>query len=547
MNDIFISYDSEDRALAKRLALTLESQGWSVWWDRDIPYGQLYDEVIAEHLAAARCVIVIWTRHSVNSHWVRTEALEAFERNTLIPALMDAETKIPLQFKLVQTANLLDWQPDDVAHPEFAKLLAHIQEQCTTLQTKADPKPNIAPDSQSNAKPGQQTQLATSSASVVPHRRGKYQFNKKALAILGSIVGLILLAGGITYAMMHWPIATRIQADLLVDRVELTMADATSLPRIDFATAQFEYFSQLTFSPNQLDVIAASPAKTKTDQGNFIQSLQVNNQVILRGDSNKRSSITLNSLTDEHQQTGTLESITIKPDTILKFSTPHAASRTYTLEFSGDELALAPRIVLNGPFKLFAKEVINHQGERLKFNKASSFALHVALGDDHPFVTVASAANRFTITFNIADKAINEPLIKPNSGVTRIEFLKLVGGEGEWASSLIGPGTIRYIDSAKMPPVNLAAHDFLKLDGLNGVTIQAFYYDPQQSGFVLRLMGEVDKITHQAGKWSKDLQLTLFDQFLHDQQLIMMVSILLWVGSVTLGAYKIYQEITKRA
>lgn len=428
MSDIFISYDSEDRAIVKRLAHTLESQGWSVWWDRNIPYGQLYDEVIAEHLTAARCVIVIWTRHSVNSHWVRTEALEAFERNTLIPVLMDEETKIPLQFKLVQTANLLDWQPDDVAHPEFAKLLAHIQEQCAIPQTKTDPKLNIAPDSQPSAKPSQQTQLAASAASVAPHHRGKYQFNKKTLAILGVMVGLSLLVGGITYAMTHWPIATRIQADLLVDRVELTMADATSLPRIDFATAQFEYFSQLAFLPNQLNVMAASTAKTKSDQGNFIKSLQVNDQVILRGDSNKLSSITLNPLMDAHQQTGTLESITIKPGTTLKFSTPHAASRTYTLEFSGDELALTPRIMPNGPFQLFAKEVTNHHGVRLKFNKASSFALHVALGDANPFITVASAANRFTVTLNLVDKAMNESLVKPNSGVTRIEFLKLVGG-----------------------------------------------------------------------------------------------------------------------
>ncbi len=46
MSDIFISYASEDRAHAKKLAQALGARGWSVWWDRDIPTGRAFDEVI---------------------------------------------------------------------------------------------------------------------------------------------------------------------------------------------------------------------------------------------------------------------------------------------------------------------------------------------------------------------------------------------------------------------------------------------------------------------------------------------------------------------
>ena len=46
MSDIFISYASEDRDWARMLAQKLEEQGWSVWWDRDIPYAKPFDEVI---------------------------------------------------------------------------------------------------------------------------------------------------------------------------------------------------------------------------------------------------------------------------------------------------------------------------------------------------------------------------------------------------------------------------------------------------------------------------------------------------------------------
>jgi hypothetical protein len=34
MNDIFISYASEDKGRAQTLARALERKGWSVWWDR---------------------------------------------------------------------------------------------------------------------------------------------------------------------------------------------------------------------------------------------------------------------------------------------------------------------------------------------------------------------------------------------------------------------------------------------------------------------------------------------------------------------------------
>ena len=51
MNDIFISYASEDRERVRPLAEALSRQGWSVWWDRDISTGQRFHRVIDEELA----------------------------------------------------------------------------------------------------------------------------------------------------------------------------------------------------------------------------------------------------------------------------------------------------------------------------------------------------------------------------------------------------------------------------------------------------------------------------------------------------------------
>lgn len=59
MNAVFLSYDSKDRAVAQRLADALEGLGWSVWWDREIPFGKAFDLVIEQQLNAARFVIEV--------------------------------------------------------------------------------------------------------------------------------------------------------------------------------------------------------------------------------------------------------------------------------------------------------------------------------------------------------------------------------------------------------------------------------------------------------------------------------------------------------
>ena len=74
--DIFLSYASEDRPKAKVLAYALEQQGWSVWWDRVIPAGKKFADVIDEEIANARSVVVAWSRISVTKDWVLEEADE---------------------------------------------------------------------------------------------------------------------------------------------------------------------------------------------------------------------------------------------------------------------------------------------------------------------------------------------------------------------------------------------------------------------------------------------------------------------------------------
>jgi len=60
MTDVFISYASEDREQAAKLASELGAFGWSVWWDRKIITGQAFDQAIERELETAKSVVVLW-------------------------------------------------------------------------------------------------------------------------------------------------------------------------------------------------------------------------------------------------------------------------------------------------------------------------------------------------------------------------------------------------------------------------------------------------------------------------------------------------------
>ncbi len=124
MADIFISYARQDRERAIPFVEMLESQGWSVWWDRAIGPGSAFSKVIETEIAQAKCVIVLWTRDSVQSAWVNAEAGEGLERQVLIPVKLE-DVDVPLIFRQTQAANLNNWPRSD-NQTEILQLLEAI-------------------------------------------------------------------------------------------------------------------------------------------------------------------------------------------------------------------------------------------------------------------------------------------------------------------------------------------------------------------------------------------------------------------------------------
>ena len=174
MSDIFLSYASSDRETAHKFADALEALGWSVWWDREIPPGKTFDQVIEEELTSAHCVVVLWSKESVRSRWVRAEASAAADRDCLVPVLIDT-VAIPLEFKRIQAAGLMDWD-GDAENPEFARLVQAVR------QRLGQPVPERTTP--------QRTEK----------RRSRASWWQTTPALLGALAAVVIIIAGVMFA-----------------------------------------------------------------------------------------------------------------------------------------------------------------------------------------------------------------------------------------------------------------------------------------------------------------------------------------------------------
>ncbi|GEO09083.1 toll/interleukin-1 receptor domain-containing protein [Segetibacter aerophilus] len=151
MPDIFISYAREDFALAKVLADSFTSNGWSVWWDRQIKAGSNYRKVISQNLDAAKHVIVLWTKNSITSDFVIDEASAAMETGKLVPILIGS-IRPPYGFR---GCHCITWdERNEVGEEKMKELLPHLTPAINNLDLnyRSEIDENFPPDFASKNK-----------------------------------------------------------------------------------------------------------------------------------------------------------------------------------------------------------------------------------------------------------------------------------------------------------------------------------------------------------------------------------------------------------
>jgi TolB-like protein/Flp pilus assembly protein TadD len=163
--DIFLSYNREDQAKARLFADAFASEGFDVWWDTTLRAGEAYDEVTEKALREAGAVVVLWSKKSVASRWVRAEATIANRQKTLVPAMIEACDR-PIMFELTQTAELGHWAGDR-ADPAWRAFLADVRQH---LAQHAHPVQGNTPNPPKEVPSIQEVYLAAKSKQSLDRR-----------------------------------------------------------------------------------------------------------------------------------------------------------------------------------------------------------------------------------------------------------------------------------------------------------------------------------------------------------------------------------------
>ena len=150
MADIFISYSRQDLPRARHIEHALSQCGWSVFWDRDLLPGEGYRRAIARELEEAHCVIVLWSRTSIESEWVIDEA-ESGKQNTCLVSVLIDDVEMPLGFRQGQAARLIDWT-GEVEDEQFQLLCRRL---CGLISSDAPPQAKLADPPPSKPAPRQ--------------------------------------------------------------------------------------------------------------------------------------------------------------------------------------------------------------------------------------------------------------------------------------------------------------------------------------------------------------------------------------------------------
>jgi TolB-like protein len=157
LTDIFLSYGHDDLPTAKLFADSFQREGFKVWWDATMRSGEAFDAAIETALKNAKAVVVLWSRTSVQSRWVRAEATLADRTRTLIPVMIEPCVR-PIMFELMHTLDLAHWQgaADDAAWLTLLAEMRRFVEEPTSGAASTVAQPRAVPRAQ-NAFSGADT------------------------------------------------------------------------------------------------------------------------------------------------------------------------------------------------------------------------------------------------------------------------------------------------------------------------------------------------------------------------------------------------------
>ena len=531
MSDIFISYSSKDRPWVERFAKTLETHGWSVWWDRNIPTGGSFNAVIKQELSAAKCAIVVWSEQSVESEWVQAEAAEAKKQAKYLPIKIN-ESEIPLGFTQRTYQSLIDWEAD-VEHAGFSQLLKDIERlvKRAPKQIAAGPKPWW-----------------------------------KQISPIWLVSAPAALAAVVTVGLMLWPVSAQVQVELTTERIEFVIGakqseDSYTLSSMVADSVGIESFETITITPKTIEV--ADPSQYQPKEDTFPKEAW--KPLALSGPELtlvvKRQS-PLPRVVVEGRSHGEgmpikLDSLQVKPGARISLETREKKKREETEKNEGltikvtgqKEFILSP----GREFTVITDHVEMHGIKGLPFTQDDELTYRMTLPEQPSRVVVNALSDQLILlpTFVLGQSAHQ---VFGGIPVSTLDFTRQASeadGDnkktyikaGARVSALTGDGTITFPDYQDLlGTVSIKQDEAVGLEQLDGFTIQEISLN--RTGIHLVGQGMAKEIRTKTGQIPiQSHGLTMLDALWHNARLAVFMTIIATVFTTSLGAYRLWKEV----
>lgn len=512
MSDIFISYSSKDRPWVERFAKTLEAHGWSVWWDREIPTGGSFNQVIRQQLSASKCAIVVWSEQSVESEWVQAEAAESKKQEKYLPIKID-ECQISLGFTQRTYQSLVEWEAG-VEHAGFSQLLKDIERlvKRPAKQIVVGPKPWW-----------------------------------KRVPPIWLVSAPVILAVVVVIGLMLWSIPARVQVELTTERVEFEIGpteQGKTLGGFDIESVAIERFSALTFEPVTIEVADPLQYRVKTDDfpPAAWKRLKVDGAKITLGakDQTRHPRVTVEGLNAAGSESIHLDPMAVTPGTHVTLAARkmHGGKKAgLTLQVKGPDTVT---LSIHKPFKLIADQV--ELGDIASpFGSQDELTYRVTLPEQASWLAVTALPSGLILAPTFAASQSGTSFFSGIPVVT-MDFTKQ-DASGERISALTGQGSISFPDFPHLGTVSVNKDDAIGLEQLDRFMIKEISLVSQSGGLHLIGSGMVKQVRTKAGQIPIQHSLTALDALWHNARLAVIVTILATVLTTTLGAYRLWKEL----
>ncbi len=354
-----------------------------------------------------------------------------------------------------------------------------------------------------------------------------------------------VFAAGVVTALESWRSPTHIQVQLSADRILFRINGAEPirvLNSVAVRSVTIENYSRLEMTPDRGE-IADTEAFSASQQApeSAWKPLHLTTPIIFAaGEPSLHPSIILEPAQTGASTLGMLDQVWAKPGTQITADSSDTAALRATIKFIGQPTEAI--VSMHESFTVFS-DYAQVSGIHASSPEPDSQAFRFHLPASSPQAQVIGTANTLGLSVTLPEGKVPAVFSADPIPADALDFIRQ-GSQGNMESTITS-GELTFPDDPKTDTVKLNHGEYLTLEKLSQFRIGMIELDPAAHAFRLTAEGLAGVVRTGSSEFAHDRRLTYFDRLRHNPLLLLLFSVAAWVFPTTVGAYKLYKELSQ--